>query len=73
MKAVAKKRRLKPATTVYVGDEVRDVYGAQRAGMPIIAVDWGFAAADDLLKYNPTLLVHTPAQLQKALLDWGRP
>lgn len=73
LKAVLKKRRLSPATTVYVGDEVRDIYGAHRAGMPVVAVDWGFGAADDLLKYNPTLLVHTPAQLQKALLDWGRP
>ena len=28
-----------------MGDEVRDVFGAHRAGMPIIAVDWGFALA----------------------------
>lgn len=73
LKAVVKKRRLSPTSTVYVGDEVRDVYGAHRAGMPIIAVDWGFASSQALLDRSPTLLVHTPAQLQKALLDWGRP
>ena len=36
-----------------------DVYGAHRAGMPIIAVDWGFASSQALLDRSPTLLVHT--------------
>lgn len=67
-----KQNGLEPAKTVYVGDEVRDVIGAQLAGMPSVAVNWGFSSEEALLKYNPTILVRSPAELQKALIDWGR-
>lgn len=67
-----KQNGLEPAKTVYVGDEVRDVIGAQLAGMPSVAVNWGFSSEEALLKYSPTILVRSPAELQKALIDWGR-
>ena len=67
-----KQNGLEPAKTVYVGDEVRDVIGAQLAGMPSVAVNWGFSSEEALLKYSPTILVRSPAELHKALIDWGR-
>lgn len=70
-KAVAR-HNLKAETTVYVGDEVRDLVGAKIAGMPSVAVSWGFGSEEQLLRYTPTILVRTPAELKKALIEWGK-
>lgn len=72
LKKALKRNHLEPSKTVYVGDEVRDVVAAQIAGMPSMAVNWGFSSDEALLKHNPTILVRTPLELQKALVDWGR-
>lgn len=72
LRKALRQNKLVPAKTVYVGDEVRDVIGAQIAGMPSVAVNWGFSSETDLLKHSPTIVVRTPAELQKALIDWGR-
>lgn len=36
-----------PATTVYVGDDERDVLAARAAGMPCVAVTWGYREAHE--------------------------
>ena len=72
LRKAVKQNKLNSTDTVYVGDEVRDIIGAQLAGMPSIAVNWGFSSEEQLLKYNPTVLVRTPAELQKTLIDWGK-
>jgi len=72
LKKALKQNGLQAATTVYVGDEVRDLIGAQYAGMPSIAVSWGFGSEEQLLRYKPTILARSPAELQKALIDWGQ-
>ena len=63
---------LRPETTIYVGDEARDLIAAKVAGMPSVAVSWGFGSEEQLLKYSPTILVRKPSELLKALTDWGR-
>ena len=72
LRRLLKRNKLDSEQTVYVGDEVRDVIGAQLAGMPSVAVSWGFGSEKELLKYNPTVLVRQPAELQKTLVEWGR-
>lgn len=72
LKKALKRNHLEPSKTVYVGDEVRDVIAAQIAGMPSVAVNWGFSSDEALLKHSPTILVRSPAELQKSLVDWGR-
>ncbi len=72
LRKALRQNKLEASKTVYVGDEVRDVIGAQLAGMPSVAVNWGFSSEEALLKYNPTILVRSPAELQKSLIDWGR-
>lgn len=71
LRMALKQNKLDAATTVYVGDEVRDIVGAHAANMPSIAVNWGFSSEAQLLEHSPTVLVRTPAELQKALIDWG--
>lgn len=64
LKKVLRSQHLPPESTAYVGDEVRDMIGAKYAGMLTVAVNWGFASEENLLFYNPTVLVRTPAELQ---------
>jgi phosphoglycolate phosphatase len=64
--------QLEAAKTVYIGDEVRDIVAAHLAGMPSVAVSWGFGSEAELLKYSPTILARTPRELEKALVEWGK-
>lgn len=72
LKKVMQQNGLEPEKTVYVGDEVRDVVAAHGAGMPCIAVNWGFASEAQLLQHSPTVLARTSVELEKALIDWGK-
>jgi phosphoglycolate phosphatase-like HAD superfamily hydrolase len=54
--------------TYYVGDEVRDVEATHRVGLPMIAVSWGFNAAEALARAQPTHLIAHPRQLIEILV-----
>ncbi len=67
-----KLEQLKPDEVIYVGDEVRDVMAAKQAGIPCIAVSWGYNSHDLLATSGPTFVVDSPAQLQKEVIEWGK-
>jgi phosphoglycolate phosphatase len=49
---------------VYVGDDERDILAAQAAGMPSMAVLWGYRLdGDDPLTWHADVLVEHPSQL----------
>jgi phosphoglycolate phosphatase len=48
---------------LYVGDEVRDVEAAQKAGVDVAAVTWGFQTPEVLSSLEPTYLIHHPTDL----------
>lgn len=50
-----------------VGDEVRDIQAAKKAGVNSIAVSWGLQDVSVLERYSPTYLVSTIRQLHKIL------
>lgn len=52
-----------------IGDEVRDIEAAKRAGVNSIAVSWGLQDVSILERYQPTKLVTTVGQLQKTLIS----
>ncbi len=54
---------------VYVGDELRDVENAKKAGVDVIAVTWGYNKRELLIQSNPTFVVDTPRELLSTLLD----
>jgi phosphoglycolate phosphatase len=54
---------------VYVGDEVRDIQAARQAGMPIIAVGWGYQSRALLAEHGPDHLIDRPEQLLPLLLE----
>jgi phosphoglycolate phosphatase len=46
-----------PADAVFIGDSLIDAETAARAGIPFVAVTWGFGARDALAATNPAALV----------------
>lgn len=54
--------------TIYVGDEVRDIEGAKKAGVKSAAVIWGYNSEKLLKKHNPDFLVQNPQELLDVLV-----
>jgi phosphoglycolate phosphatase len=57
---VLKKQKIDKTEAIYVGDEIRDIEAAQKVGMKIISVTWGFNAKESLQKFHPDALADTP-------------
>lgn len=53
---------------VYVGDEVRDIAAARKAGVDVAAVSWGYNTRRVLAEHAPDFLFERPEQLL-TLLD----
>jgi len=51
------------AESLYVGDELRDLQAARRAGLPCAAVAWGYGCATRLREQRPDLFFERPADL----------
>ncbi len=48
---------------LYIGDEIRDIVAANKLGIDIIAVGWGYNSEAALSKHNPSHLAQTPEEL----------
>ena len=55
------------AEAVYVGDSEVDVQTAHNAGLPLVAVSWGFRTVEQLVEAGAETIVHTPEDLRSAL------
>ena len=55
------------AEAVYVGDSEVDVQTARNAGLPLVAVSWGFRAVAELTEAGAETIVHTAEELLAAL------
>lgn len=65
LKAIRKTFSLNHCEMLYVGDELRDVKAAQKAGIPHVAVSWGFNSRESLLEAEPTYLFDHPEELSQ--------
>jgi phosphoglycolate phosphatase len=62
------KGRIKPGErAVYVGDEVRDIMAARKAGVDVAAVTWGYNTRKLLAEHTPDYLIEQPEQLRMLL------
>lgn len=64
IRSLCKKHHLAPGELILVGDEVRDVLAARQAGVPSLAVTWGFQSAEALAAANPTWIAKSWAELR---------
>jgi 2-phosphoglycolate phosphatase len=62
----ARRLRLPPADCIYVGDDLRDVQAGRAAGMPTVAVRWGYLGADEpIAEWGADHIVQSAADLLK--------
>lgn len=60
---ILKQENIKPESSIYVGDETRDIVAAKRSQVIAIAVSWGFNSKQVLAAQNPDFLIDQPNQL----------
>lgn len=56
---------------VYVGDGETDIATARNAGMPVVAVTWGFRDRDVLKRLSPDSIIDSPDELLPTLAAAG--
>lgn len=69
LKKAIKAHKLNKKDCVYIGDEVRDVQAAKKAGIAPVSVGWGFNYPKALEKAKTSALAHRPKDLLKILAD----
>ena len=67
LRSIQRKYELKAGEMVYIGDELRDIKAAKKAGIPIAAVGWGFNSLEALAGSEPDYLFRQPSELIKLL------
>ncbi|MDP2172950.1 MAG: HAD-IA family hydrolase [Candidatus Cloacimonadaceae bacterium] len=63
-----RKHKLDRSRVIYVGDESRDIVAAQKCGIRIISVSWGFHTAEHLCSFDPDFLVNRAEEIVDLVL-----
>jgi phosphoglycolate phosphatase len=69
LRKLLRQHHLDPQTTLYIGDEVRDIEASHQAGIAVLAVTWGFNSFEALQAARPHAIVHTPQELADLLVS----
>lgn len=69
LRAIRKTFSLQSEEMLYIGDEIRDIRAAKKAGIPVAAVTWGFNSPESLVAESPEHVITSP----EALLDLVAP
>jgi len=59
--------RIEPGQFIYIGDEVRDIEAARKAGLQVISVTWGLNSPALLEKYTPDAIAGNLDELRHLL------
>ncbi|MDE1726988.1 MAG: HAD hydrolase-like protein [Thaumarchaeota archaeon] len=73
LKKLMKEKTIPHKDPIYVGDEIRDVEAAKKAGIRVIGVAWGYNTKAALQKANPDYIVEKPEELQEIILNNSQP
>ncbi|MCA9371727.1 HAD-IA family hydrolase [Candidatus Woesebacteria bacterium] len=63
IKKAVEKYHLNPQKTIYIGDEIRDIEAANKAGVASGVVTWGYNGKEILSKHHPDYLFDSPKQI----------
>jgi phosphoglycolate phosphatase len=63
LRKVIKRNKIDKSECYYIGDEVRDIVSASRAGVEPVVVSWGYQSPEALAKYHPFALANKPSDL----------
>ncbi len=67
LRRLIRDRQLDLKSTIYVGDETRDIVSAKRIPISVVAVSWGYNAKEILQQHQPDYLAHHPNELAAAV------
>lgn len=67
---VIREHNIVQSDIIYVGDETRDIRSARKSLISVVAVSWGFNAAEILQEHQPDYLVAEPSELLEAIAHW---
>jgi phosphoglycolate phosphatase len=67
---VIREHNIVQSDIIYVGDETRDIRSARKSLISVVAVSWGFNAAEILQEHQPDYLVAEPSELLEAIAQW---
>lgn len=65
LKKLVRANQVEPNRVMMIGDEVRDMVAAKKAGVQPVAVNWGFQPGDTLAALGGVTLIRTPKELLK--------
>lgn len=68
LKKLMKDKTIPHEDPIYVGDEIRDVEAAKKAGIKVISVSWGYNTKNALSKAHPDHIVEKPEELRDIIL-----
>ena len=63
MKKIMRREKLSNSEVLYVGDEIRDIHAANRAGVDVVSVAWGYNTVETLRKNKPQYLIFEANEL----------
>jgi phosphoglycolate phosphatase len=61
LRAIRKTFSMESEQMLYIGDEIRDIRAARKAGIAVAAVTWGFNSPEALAAEDPDFLIEQPA------------
>ena len=68
LKKLMKEKKIPHVDPIYVGDEIRDVEAAKKAGVKVIGVTWGYNTKTALSTSHPDHIVENPEELKEIIL-----
>lgn len=68
LKKLMKDKTIPHDDPIYVGDEIRDVEAAKKAGIRVIGVSWGYNSKNALLKAKPDHVIENPEEIESIVL-----
>lgn len=71
LKKLMKEKTIPHQDPIYVGDEIRDVEAAKKAGIRVIGVSWGYNSKEALQRAKPDHIVEKPEELSEIILKDG--
>jgi len=69
IKKTLKMNSINNQDVVYIGDEIRDIVAAKKAGVRVAAVTWGYNSSKALIEQSPDYVVNNPKELIDLFVD----
>ena len=73
LKRILRHHGIRREDAVYIGDELRDIEAARRAGISVVAVSWGYDSPSLLKSGNPNYLAEDPTDILEFICGAPRP